>query len=406
MDEEPIELVERKGIGHPDSLANIIANDFSNRYSRHCLERFGAIPHHWADKVTIGGGKAEIRFGSSVRLEPIKAFQFGRMTQSVGDQPIDIDGLFEESVYSVMSRIFPGMDLRGAVDCKTLTHEGAGPDHPKEFYSPSTTQDVSGTQIEPKSNDTMIMTAYAGFSPMDILTIELENMLNSEGFKERYPGTGYDVKVLTARHGSDVDVTACIPFIAERTPSFEYYSRALRMIREEVYERLRALYPSHNITFNLNTKDFGEHAYLTLFGTSADKGGWGAVGRGNQFNGLITPTREMSIEAPSGKNPTHHSGRLYSEAAFRISRDIFRECGIDHYLNIVARNGDYLNDPAFVFVKCVGDSSFHEDRINAIVGSHLRDISGLSREIVYIDPVVDHVSRPRELYVPMGWLGG
>ena len=49
-----VEVVERKGIGHPDSLADILAESFSNDYSLYCLENFGTVLNYWFDKVTKG----------------------------------------------------------------------------------------------------------------------------------------------------------------------------------------------------------------------------------------------------------------------------------------------------------------------------------------------------------------
>jgi S-adenosylmethionine synthetase len=44
---EPIyEFVERKGIGHPDTLADALAEHLSVNYSRYTKKRFGAILHH------------------------------------------------------------------------------------------------------------------------------------------------------------------------------------------------------------------------------------------------------------------------------------------------------------------------------------------------------------------------
>ena len=51
-----IEIVERKGIGHPDTLADKIAEECSRIYSLYCMEHFGCILHHNVDKVYIGGG--------------------------------------------------------------------------------------------------------------------------------------------------------------------------------------------------------------------------------------------------------------------------------------------------------------------------------------------------------------
>jgi S-adenosylmethionine synthetase len=38
-----VEVVERKGSGHPDTLADGVAEAISRAYSRYCLDAFGAI---------------------------------------------------------------------------------------------------------------------------------------------------------------------------------------------------------------------------------------------------------------------------------------------------------------------------------------------------------------------------
>lgn len=48
---QPVDIVERKGLGHPDTLADALAERMSVAYSRHCLGRFGAVLHHNLDKL-------------------------------------------------------------------------------------------------------------------------------------------------------------------------------------------------------------------------------------------------------------------------------------------------------------------------------------------------------------------
>jgi S-adenosylmethionine synthetase len=57
-----VEVVERKGAGHPDTLADGVAEAISRAYSRYCLDGFGAILHHNTDKTSLLGGAAHVRF--------------------------------------------------------------------------------------------------------------------------------------------------------------------------------------------------------------------------------------------------------------------------------------------------------------------------------------------------------
>jgi S-adenosylmethionine synthetase len=61
--EEPIEVVERKGLGHPDSICDAIAERVSVRLCEVYRDRFGIILHHNVDKVLLVGGAARPQLG-------------------------------------------------------------------------------------------------------------------------------------------------------------------------------------------------------------------------------------------------------------------------------------------------------------------------------------------------------
>ncbi len=79
----------------------------------------------------------------------------------------------------------------------------------------------------------------------------------------------------------------------------------------------------------MNATDRNGRPYLTALGSVADTGDAGMVGRGNRFNGLITPMRPMSIEASAGKNPIDHTGKIYSLLAVQIAEDVYRSKKMD-----------------------------------------------------------------------------
>lgn len=65
-------IVERKGWGHPDTLADHLAERLSRTYSRYTLERFGAVLHHNFDKLGLLGGASEVRYGAGRRIWRIR----------------------------------------------------------------------------------------------------------------------------------------------------------------------------------------------------------------------------------------------------------------------------------------------------------------------------------------------
>ena len=54
--EREVELVERKGIGHPDSVSDGIAEAVSRALSKYYLKEYGKILHHNTDQVEVVGG--------------------------------------------------------------------------------------------------------------------------------------------------------------------------------------------------------------------------------------------------------------------------------------------------------------------------------------------------------------
>ncbi len=65
-----VEIVERKGIGHPDSVADGIAEAVSRALSKYYIEHYGRILHHNTDQVEVVGGQAAPKFGGGMVLEP------------------------------------------------------------------------------------------------------------------------------------------------------------------------------------------------------------------------------------------------------------------------------------------------------------------------------------------------
>src|SRR2546428_4072427 len=78
-----VEIVERKGKGHPDSLIDGASESVSLGLSKFYLENFGAILHHNVDKGILVGGEASAKFGGGRVLQPIYLLVAGRATAVV-----------------------------------------------------------------------------------------------------------------------------------------------------------------------------------------------------------------------------------------------------------------------------------------------------------------------------------
>src|SRR6478672_12092275 len=89
----PFEIVERKGLGHPDTLCDSLAETLSLGLSRFYLERFGTVLHHNVDKALLLGGAARPAFGGGEILEPIEIMLAGRATRRFGTVVIPVEEL-------------------------------------------------------------------------------------------------------------------------------------------------------------------------------------------------------------------------------------------------------------------------------------------------------------------------
>lgn len=392
IENEIVEMVERKGIGHPDSLADMIAETFSCRYSQYCLKMFGVVLNHWVDKVVLSGAKSEVSFGKAKVLKPINAYLFGKVTFGAGKDRIDILKIFRESVAEVLANVFGDNGMLKKVNYVVDVNDGVGMDHSKGFYNPARPDDLRKIQDTQMANDTVACSAYAGYSRAEFLAIKLENFINSPRFKDRFPETGCDVKVMVTRINNNFDVTVCVPFIAKMTKNLDFYKKQLKLIEEFIGKAAERFIPSGEITLHVNTKDKADSGYITVFGTALDKGDYGMVGRGNKYNGVININREMNVEAVSGKNPVCHAGKLYNIIAQEIANVIYKKFSIENYINISARNGQPLRNPAYVAVKLSKGTKEETDYIRGIVNNRINNIGSYFNKIINSNPVKDFSS--------------
>lgn len=397
---QPVEMVERKGIGHPDTLADIVAETFSNKYSVYTSRKFGYICNHAVDKIALLGSKSEVGFGEAKTITPITACLFGKAVKNVGSQKIDIFSLFKESVEEVFIRVFRNPEILKVIKYEINVHDGIGFDHPKSFYQPLTKLDLKKNLDDLRSNDSVMCSAYAPYSIVEKICVFIENFLNSDKFKERFPETGFDIKVLATKiNCQPIDITICIPFICSRTPSKDFYALQLQKIEKTLSYKVRSHWPTEKVKLFLNTKDDGgKYAYLTVFGSALDKGDQGMVGRGNRYNGVISINREMSLEAPAGKNPLHHSGKIYNTIAFNIAKEIYQKYKAENCVNISARNGDFLSEPSYFIVKSEKSLNGHKSEIEDLIKKSLKNTSQLTSSIISSDPVELHRERPYEIH--------
>ena len=373
----PFEIVERKGLGHPDTICDALSENLSRALSRVYLERFGRILHHNVDKALLCGGAARPAFGGGEVIEPIDIYLAGRATARFGGATIPVDEIAVEE-----SRRWLGANLRH------LDPERHVRIHP---HVRPTSPDLAALFLRqrgaaaPLANDTSL---GVGFAPLDALehaVLAVERELNSSEAKAAQPEIGEDVKVMGVRSGGDLSLTVACALVGRHVADLDDYLRKKARIREMA---LAAAGSGAEVAVNTADGDTADSVYLTVTGLSAEAGDDGQVGRGNRVNGLITPYRPMSLEAAAGKNPVTHVGKLYNLLANRIARALVAEiAGVDEaYCYLVSRIGHPITEPQLIDLKLrLEDPAALAalwPRIEELARSELAGVTTLWRELL------------------------
>jgi S-adenosylmethionine synthetase len=353
----PVEVVERKGNGHPDTLADALGEHLSLEYSRFTLREYGAILHHQFDKVGIMGGAAEVAFGGGSLTRPIRVLLNGRASGSFAGTPIPVEELLVEWCREFFARRFPMLDT--LVDLRILYEVSSGPSpgvvvggngRRSRWFHPESFEDLPELVIR-RGNDTSLGCAFAPYSPLEALVLRVERHLNSVEFKERHNWIGSDIKIMAVRTGDAVRLTLAVPQLCEFVRSLDDYRTNMSVVYEEVLGASRTV-EGFELDISLNTRDdySGPELYLTVTGSSIETGDEGFVGRGNRFGGVIAPFRPFTMEGISGKNPVYHAGKMYCVAAAEIAERLTTETDAPADVLIVGQTGRALETPWLVGV--------------------------------------------------------
>jgi len=315
VEDQHIEIVERKGIGHPDSICDGVAEEVARALAQTYLDRFGRLLHFNTDETQLVAGTAAPAFGGGEMLEPIYLLIVGRATKTYGGEKIPAETIALRAAREYLDETFPQLDVGTDVVVDIKLGEGSGD-----------LQDVFGEEgAVPMANDTSYGVGHAPLTETERIVYNTEHRLNTI-YSEDNPEVGQDVKVMGKREGDQIDVTVAVALVDEYIGGLEEYKRAVRDV-EGYVEDLTTEYTDRDVTVYVNTADdYGEGSiYLTTTGTSAEQGDDGSVGRGNRANGLITPNRPMSMEATSGKNPVNHIGKIYNLLSTEIAEAVVED---------------------------------------------------------------------------------
>ncbi|MGA8049924.1 MAG: methionine adenosyltransferase [Burkholderiales bacterium] len=373
----PIEIVERKGLGHPDTVCDALTENLSRALSRFYLDRFGAILHHNVDKALLCGGAARPAFGGGEVTEPIDIYLAGRATAHFKGVAIPVDEIAIEESRRWLREHLRHLDAERQV----RIHPRIRPTSP-DLAALFLRQRDAGA---PLANDTSIGVGFAPLDELESAVLAVERRLNSQEVKAAQPEIGEDIKVMGTRSGRDIVLTVACALVGRYIADMEDY-RAKKLRVREIASA--AAGGRARVEVNAADGDTADSIYLTVTGLSAEAGDDGQVGRGNRVNGLITPYRPMSLEAAAGKNPVSHVGKLYNLLATRIARALVGEVsGVrEAHCYLVSQIGRPITDPQLADLKLrledPGALAALRPRVAELVKGHLSGLVTLWRELL------------------------
>jgi S-adenosylmethionine synthetase len=336
IEDQEIELVERKGLGHPDSIADGVSESVSRALCRMYLDEFGKILHHNTDETQVVGGGSEPKFGGGKVTSPIYILLVGRATTEVNGEKLPYRDVAIEAARKYVQSVCAHIDIDNHVefDCKI----GQG------------SVDLRGVfeQKSVLSNDTSFGVGFAPLSDTERLVLESEKFLTLK-LKKKLHALGEDVKVMGYRQEDEIHLTVAAALVDSEIKDGREYASVCKEIHDQLMEQAAKL-TRRKVTIDVNTADDPElgRYYLTVTGCSMEAGDDGSVGRGNRANGLITPCRPMSLEASAGKNPVNHVGKIYNLLGNLIANDIVKEAGGDVrevHVRILSQIGKPVDEP-------------------------------------------------------------
>ena len=381
LERQRLEIVERKGVGHPDYICDAVADRISISLSKAYIEKTGTILHHNVDKSLLVAGETEPRFNGGIIKQRILFVLGDRATSKIDGQVLDVGEIAVKAAKNWFKKNLRFVDPEKHVRYQVELKPGA----------------VGLTDIFKRkgkvlgANDTSAAVGYAPMTRTEKIVLETERYLNSEQFKQRFPESGEDVKVMAFRDRNDLKLTVAMAFVDRYISSEEDYFEKKERIADEIIKHVAANENFDSVNVELNTLDVKGRGlgglYLTVLGTSTESGDSGQVGRGNRVNGLISLNRPFCSEAASGKNPVSHVGKIYNFLTFRIAEHVYKEVEEleEVYIWLLSKIGSPIDHPAIAAAQVIMKRNNSIDKIkhkiNEVLDDELEDIQKFCMEL-------------------------
>ncbi|HEV2119418.1 MAG TPA: methionine adenosyltransferase [Candidatus Bathyarchaeia archaeon] len=386
--EQELEIVERKGLGHPDHICDAVMNEVSVSLSREYIKRYGIVMHHNIDKALLAAGAVSRNFGGGEVKRPMLMVFGDRATYEVDGDPIPIDEIAVSTAKKWFKKnlrfVDPDRHVRYQVEL------ARGSEALRDIFS------RKGKFYG--ANDTSAAVGYAPLTDTERIVLHTERYINSPSFKKEFPETGEDVKIMGSREGKDLNLTIAMAFVDRLIENENQYFQRKAEVVEDVTRFVKSRVKFDGVNVDINTLDKRGRGmggiYLTVLGTSADDGDGGQVGRGNRVNGVIPLNRPTCSEAAAGKNPVSHVGKIYNLLTYEIAQHVHQKVpGVrEVYVWLLSQIGKPINEPKVAGVELILDK-----------GVELKGVSKAASEIAKSDlnNINDFTKRLTEGKIPV-----
>jgi|SRR3989344_880374 len=347
-----LEVVERKGVGHPDTLADGLAEKISIDYSRYCLEKYGVVLHHNVDKICIMGGLIKIHdWGKAEMIKPIRVLVNGRISPGFGNNIVPLKTIFKKAIHTQLKKTLPYLDLQRWI--KIIDESTSYSKNPR-WFNPVTLDDLPEYTM-PYANDTSTVVGYWPLTLTEELALKMEGFFYRGDRNPKLKFVGHDIKVMVVRKKKQFDITLCIPFIVNETQSYKFYKEKVGFITGLLTDiaqkhvsnkyRVNVYVNNHYRSIKKENIEKIDGYYCNVSGSALDYGEEGLVGRGNNRRGIIPSFRTHTMEAAWGKNPVYHVGKVLGLVVDTLAKSIATKYNCQAQIVAITRVADPLYKP-------------------------------------------------------------
>ncbi|MGQ9720344.1 MAG: methionine adenosyltransferase [Candidatus Jordarchaeum sp.] len=381
--QQRMEICERKGTGHPDTICDSVMNQISIALSKTYMDKFGFIMHHNVDKSLLAAGETVTKFGGGEMIKPMLMVFGDRATFEVGGVEIPVNEITINTTKKWfrdnMRFVDPEEHLNYQIELKR------GSQALMDIF------ERKGKFLG--ANDTSAAVGFAPMSDTEKIVFETERFLNSKDFKKSFPESGEDIKIMGLRQEKNLKITVAMAFVDQFIDSEEDYFRKKDEVSEEIKQFINSKINMDKIDLTINALDMRSRGvdgiYLTVLGTSADGADCGQVGRGNRVNGIIPLNRPTSSEAAAGKNPVSHVGKIYNILSYRIANNIYQKVsGLKEvYVWLLSQIGKPINEPMITSVQVILEPRLSlgvvSKDIEEVINSELENLNKFVNDLAY-----------------------